>query len=661
MGSTDPQVVDFVRDLMGGKKDDSGAAASGSMNTDNPANGDFGVVKGGNGKFRVHKMSKTGQPQGGAMGEYDSEDAANAHADGLNKTSKKTAKAASAQDAKKGYGDYEDSDDFPGGLIDQDDERAQYDPIGGMKGGGKACANCHWFVGGSSCMVVAGPISPTGLSKLWLTQDDVDLDDGDSEKPTPVYIVGQDEKGAKPVEDCTDDDVLGATFTTSGAVAETTVTGKSKADDSNQKFAVDKTDKHPAKLKLNNKAQIEGAITALTTGQYRGNKITPPLSDEEKKTAKGRISSAIDKATGTGVDDDWKKQEKARLEGKSESGSKEAPPTILSRLKGILGLGPLPTASNGAGMAAAFKALDNGRWVAWWTNSAKDRHDEQFTTPEIEAYIARADKGIVPMPELWYRHMSVPHGQADWLGHVGALTLAAGHFYETEVGRKMYAHYKAHDGQFTMSHGYLFDPAHMGPEGQYGPFNSYELSPMYAGEESNGITALGVKELEKMITPAKRADLEKIIGPEMAAAYLQFGEQKTKELETLGVKFKSFENPNSDASDEVARAAATTVSQAQKDLGEAFVISTKSLMDRIGALEQQNKELGDFLREQFQLAPRASQAAQTRLDAGNPYIAFLAQKNADPQGNQPPDAKDMEKVGGVMGTIMGLLAQQPKG
>ncbi len=81
-------------------------------------------------------------------------------------------------------------------------------------------------------------------------------------------------------------------------------------------FALPATDEHPDKFPLGNKAQIEGAITSVMTGSFRGNAIKPALTDAEKSTAKANIRKAI---SASGESQDWKDQELARLEGKELS------------------------------------------------------------------------------------------------------------------------------------------------------------------------------------------------------------------------------------------------------------------------------------------------------------------------------------------------------
>lgn len=69
--------------------------------------------------------------------------------------------------------------------------QANYNPLGAT--GEKGCANCRWFVSPARCAVVAGEISPTGLSSMWSAVTPYEPE------PLPVRIVKQtvlDQPGA---------------------------------------------------------------------------------------------------------------------------------------------------------------------------------------------------------------------------------------------------------------------------------------------------------------------------------------------------------------------------------------------------------------------------------------------------------------------------------
>lgn len=73
-----------------------------------------------------------------------------------------------------------DSWELMGRQVSQAD--AEYNSIG-MIPGEKACANCRWFVESNACILVAGEINPTGLSKYWEKEPVYEV------PPMPVVIV----------------------------------------------------------------------------------------------------------------------------------------------------------------------------------------------------------------------------------------------------------------------------------------------------------------------------------------------------------------------------------------------------------------------------------------------------------------------------------------
>lgn len=314
-------------------------------------------------------------------------------------------------------------------------------------------------------------------------------------------------------------------------------------------------------------------------------------------------------------------------------------------------------------------------WLAWWSNNIEDRAGEIFPERALDNFVNRVDSKQMPYPELWYRHLSIPSGRAQWVGRVGHLMLAAGKFYDTEVGRKFYRHYKSSKIPYTVSHGYLFGSKSK-RDGAYHSFHTYEISPMLPGEEANSITGFGVKEITMAITDAKRKDLEGIVGAELAAKYLQFGEEKSKQLEELGLKMKGLDAD--DTVDSTAREALSVLAKSQKDFETSvngrmdklvesmtnLATSIKALVD--GKKEEQppaapppttpppaattpatpsNDERIEKLEKALgiitELAPRATMAQTTALPEGDQYVNYLKEKQ---NAQQAP--------GGLFGDIL---------
>lgn len=118
---------------------------------------------------------------------------------------------------------------------------------------------------------------------------------------------------------------------------------------------------------------------------------------------------------------------------------------------------------------SGFKVYADGRWIAWYSNSAKDRANEWFPGQATDMFIKRVDEGIVPYPELWFKHTPVRMGKSDFLARIGYMTFATGTFFEDSTGQKARAYYEAEQKAgkvHTMSHGFLY-PQEMKMDGMY--------------------------------------------------------------------------------------------------------------------------------------------------------------------------------------------------
>lgn len=217
---------------------------------------------------------------------------------------------------------------------------------------------------------------------------------------------------------------------------------------------------------------------------------------------------------------------------------------------------------------AMFKVLDGGRFVAVWTNNARDHHREILTEKAIDAYVARVKAGMVPLPVLTHWHIvkwnedgtldrkgGAVYGEAEWVERIGHFGVAVGKFHDTPLGRAAQkAFSKAAPGEFTMSHGFFTRPDKKDKNGLIHAFNTFEISTLPAGFEANPLTSFfAVKEKVMPLTAEKKASLVKLFGAEGAApiiADLQAVEEASKTLDQAGgLEFKDLNDPTPDAPD----------------------------------------------------------------------------------------------------------------
>lgn len=289
-------------------------------------------------------------------------------------------------------------------------------------------------------------------------------------------------------------------------------------------------------------------------------------------------------------------------------------------------------------ISLGFKTLPDNKWIASWTNNFLDLNGEIFSEKSIDEYIERVDKGIMPYPELWYRHLPVPFGAAEWLGRTGHLTFAVGRFYDTEVGRKMYDHYSNRTDSIPLSHGYLYpkELKEKTKEGNvYWSFNTYEISTLEPGEAANPLTEFGVLEkgVKEKMDNEKITALEKIIPAELARVYLQYGEKKSQELERLGLTSKALETTENKPDNTLLTEAIKELVTSQKKINEDQTSAIQMLVNqvkemtgvvkKVDDLESSFKEFKQQINEQLSDSPRASSHVATKVGADSPYLKEL--------------------------------------
>lgn len=166
-------------------------------------------------------------------------------------------------------------------------------------------------------------------------------------------------------------------------------------------------------------------------------------------------------------------------------------PTLKERLMNFLKLKPKVSFKEFSG----FKALGNGRWIAWYTNAYKDGDNEYIAESSIEADIAKMHEDG-QFPELWYFHIPGTRiGQADSALKVGRFAVATGTFDDTELGRHMQKYLK--DNPHILSHGFHFQRDKMQGDVYY-QHHTFEISPLPIGAASNPYTFFAVEDGKKM-------------------------------------------------------------------------------------------------------------------------------------------------------------------
>lgn len=306
-------------------------------------------------------------------------------------------------------------------------------------------------------------------------------------------------------------------------------------------------------------------------------------------------------------------------------------------------------------VTAGFKALPDRMWYAWWTNNAQDDQGETFSQKAIDDYIERVDKGLVPMPELWYWHMPIRSGKALWIGREGHIGMAVGKFDEGQIGDKFYSYYSSTKDNIRVSHGYLY-PRGALIDGVYHWFNTFEISPLPAEKAANKWTSF--QEIKSMPQSAEKVkQLRGILQDEtLVAEFLQNAEQKSKEIGDYATGFKEQDDEFVATVDEEARAGIKSLAEETlpqmllqvKELAGVFNEGIKAMRE---LAQEQEKRIKALEGDQADVAPRATQSQQTVVDpTKNAQLAFLKEKNLEGS-----------KEGQSMGIFDNILSVLPNG
>lgn len=282
---------------------------------------------------------------------------------------------------------------------------------------------------------------------------------------------------------------------------------------------------------------------------------------------------------------------------------------------------------------SGFKVLPDHRWVAYYTNAYEDYEKEIFPRAAHDAYVERVDAGRVPMPELWYWHMPVRHGVAEWVGRVDNVMMAVGKFDDTPEGKAFEEFYTKEGNKQRLSHGFFY-PSSMKIDGVYHVYDTFEITTLPKGKEANPFTSFErIKEMP--VTEEKKNSLVSILGPQLAQKYLGDAELRSKAIEDMGVKFKEVDAPLA-AMDADARLAIKEIAMA----AQADAVGLKALGDKLDTILTTLKEVKDgekarnervdqietAVRTAFQLQPSPRQSASTVIPANNPLLQEMKEK-----------------------------------
>lgn len=231
-----------------------------------------------------------------------------------------------------------------------------------------------------------------------------------------------------------------------------------------------------------------------------------------------------------------------KQKGNNRTGEKPAtntPGGILGAIKSFFGVGSTEPPFN------VFKTLGHRYWFAAYTNNFLDLEGEIISDKAHERYVARAQMGIVPMPELWLKHIvGTKHGETLWLWKDGHMVCAVGKFDDTPLGRAMEKTYRAaRQKDIELSHGFEY-PRWAKKDGIYADYTTFEIStiPTQYGRGANPF--IEFEEISAMaLSEHDRKMLEQYLPADEFQRVVKLNEQhgeRMKQLEAIGIAYKDY-------------------------------------------------------------------------------------------------------------------------
>lgn len=285
----------------------------------------------------------------------------------------------------------------------------------------------------------------------------------------------------------------------------------------------------------------------------------------------------------------------------------------------VTGLGKLLT-------EGGIKSLGKGYFIGAFTNNFRDREGEIITGKAIDGMIDRIHAGLIPYPELWYKHLPyTKHGKTFFIARAGNIAYCVGRYDDTPLGALMEKLYKSKPGAWAMSHGFEFPTwAFDEDTKEYAEINTFEISALPPELAANLITPFKTIEAIKMgLTKEQLAQLAKETSPEIAAVIAEQhkGFEKLSETvkEVLGTSYKDFTKANGGKKEtpaeeeEEAKADVTAIGALVGDMIEAQAETMELVLALVDHQKRQDGRLADVLTALGIDAAAASEAEATEI------------------------------------------------
>ena len=193
-----------------------------------------------------------------------------------------------------------------------------------------------------------------------------------------------------------------------------------------------------------------------------------------------------------------------------------------------------------------FKALKQAdgrtRWVMTSSGGFEDRDGEIVSTAFLESAVKAADHTGNRGPLLIFHVPGSDVGTCDTQAVIGepGFLLESGLFAETEAGQRAAAYFTEHAKEYGGSIKFLY--VNRTPDGVYLPpgliMERSVLPANWAAFPWSAITLKEVSEMAKGLSAEKRAELERVLGPDLAEQIVAGLDEGGEALKALGVRWK---------------------------------------------------------------------------------------------------------------------------
>jgi|GEM_PF-2818344 len=206
-----------------------------------------------------------------------------------------------------------------------------------------------------------------------------------------------------------------------------------------------------------------------------------------------------------------------------------------------------------AGLTVFKEASGSVRWVTVSSGGFEDRDGEVVSTDFLRSAVELADRTKERGPLRIFHIPGADVGSCDFQAVIGepGLLLESGTFDDTPAGRQAATYYAEHAKEYGCSIKFLY--VNRSDDGVYLPPGAIvERSLLPKGKAAFPWSALSLSEVSKMakLDEIKRAELQRVLGEELAAVIEASLEENAKALAGSGIRFK--EVVEADAADAAA-------------------------------------------------------------------------------------------------------------